>query len=290
MNEHQKEVIDRLQKIDRSLGARGSLRSRIFSALEKLVVPIFLGALAFIVSDASNQIAEDQTKVAEEGLALQKWQAEETIDAKYAEIYFNMLADDDPRVCRQALNVLSALSKGKAIVFAGIAENQQPCGEIIGEEAKQLKVKLSNEFKKASVQIRVETILNDIDTLSDEDAISLATNPPVVGDEVIDAGFKARDPDNKKPWLTDPSMAREALKFSLSLTSLVDLTKWDRAIKTKQAGPGMTVVAIEEQFDKSVSRETIENARELRMNAGAITSQIRDERYKWILVTGWPVQ
>jgi hypothetical protein len=57
----------------------------------------------------------------------------------------------------------------------------------------------------------------------------LAGNPPVEGDEAIDAGLKARDPDGKKLWLTDPSVAREALKFMLSFTSLEDLVLWEEA-------------------------------------------------------------
>ena len=289
MSEHQQEVIDRLEKIERGLGVRGSLRSRMFSALEKLAVPIFLGVLAFIVTYASNKIADEQTNVAKEGLALQKWQAEETIDAKYAEIYFNMLADENPLVCRQALNVLSALSKGRAIVFAGIAQEQQPCGKAVGEEAKQLKVKLSNEFKVSSGRDRVESILDDIDALSDDDAKALAAYPPVQDDQV-DELLAARDSEGEKLWLTVGPVARQALRMRVSFASVDDLITWERVIKAKAAGPGSAVVTTEEQFDKSVSPEAVEKEKELRLSSGAITSQIRDERYRWVLVTEWPVQ
>ena len=61
--------------------------------------------------------------------------------------------------------------------------------------------------------------------------MAMAKNPPVVGDEVIVAGLKAQDPDNNKPWITDPVAAKQALKFMLSLTSFSDLTKWETFLK-----------------------------------------------------------
>jgi hypothetical protein len=179
------------------------------------------------------------------------------------------------------------LNTGKAIVFSEIVVAQQPCGETVGDEAKQLTAELSDKFQKASFRQRTVRILNDIDTLSDDGARALAANPPVVGDEMIDAGLKARDPANKKPWLTDPGVAKQALKFMLSLTSSDDLIKWERATKATAVVAARGTYTTLEELDKSVSLEEVEKLKEERLEAGAITSEIRDERYKWVLATEW---
>ena len=98
-------------------------------------------------------------------------------------------------------------------------------------DRKIIVIKRNIALAKKEARDRVSALLDKIDKLPNEKAMAMAKNPPVVGDEVIVAGLKAQDPDNNKPWITDPVAAKQALKFMLSLTSFSDLTKWETFLK-----------------------------------------------------------
>lgn len=89
----------------------------------------------------------------------------------------------------------------------------------------QRKAALANE----PARLRVSALLDKIDALSDTGAIAMATNPPIVGNEAINAALLGSDPQNLR--LTDASSAKLMLEMMVSLTPLDDLAKWEAVLR-----------------------------------------------------------
>lgn len=77
------------------------------------------------------------------------------------------------------------------------------------------------EFVEKERQKRVEKLLGEVDKLKPDDAISIATSPPILEKNVLDI-VEARDPQNLR--LTDPDAAKEIIKFIVVLSKRDDQT------------------------------------------------------------------
>lgn len=82
----------------------------------------------------------------------------------------------------------------------------------------------------APMRIRVANLQAGIDKLSDAKALEFAKNPPIA-DKDMDDLLTAMYP--KKSWLTDPAIARTALKIRVTMVKDpdVDIPKWEQDLK-----------------------------------------------------------
>jgi len=73
-----------------------SLYDRTFHALEKLVIPVLLGFLAWVGSQAATKISEGQLHLAESTADYQKLESRRYMQAKFIEMFYKDLNSGDP--------------------------------------------------------------------------------------------------------------------------------------------------------------------------------------------------
>jgi hypothetical protein len=117
MSEESDHLNEKLDKILSKLPKEDSSKANILEVLEKLLIPILLGILAFITNRAGNQISEAQLKLSESQLALAKAQntrqeseAKSNLQTKYIELFYKDISSEDAKKQEYALSFLKLIS------------------------------------------------------------------------------------------------------------------------------------------------------------------------------------
>ena len=109
----------------------------------------------------------------------------------------------------QAGTIMSAISTLQKESGA----KEEKADEAIGE----IMLKRDKGFVNATNQAQIDSMLNEVDKLTDDSAKSLVTAPPIT-DPTVSSLVQARDPNNLR--LTDASVAKQILKMQI--------VYWDR--------------------------------------------------------------
>ena len=123
MNQKTDEYDIKLDKILDILSKKKSLITKIIEFSEKLFIPIFLGILAYVTSQAGNKISEAQNEIARSQLRLAKAQNTENLQAKYIELFYQEIASQDVQKQRYALSFLKVIELDAASPLLDWAEN-----------------------------------------------------------------------------------------------------------------------------------------------------------------------
>jgi hypothetical protein len=81
-----------------------------FRVLEKLVVPIFLGALAYFTASSGNKISEQQTQLIEFQNARDAEDSKRQMELKYLELFYQDISSTDPDKQTKAIGLLSLMN------------------------------------------------------------------------------------------------------------------------------------------------------------------------------------
>jgi len=81
-----------------------------FRVLEKLIVPIFLGALAYFTASSGNKISEQQTQLIEFQNARDAEDSKRQMELKYLELFYQDISSADPEKQTKAIGLLSLMN------------------------------------------------------------------------------------------------------------------------------------------------------------------------------------
>ena len=81
-----------------------------FRVLEKLIVPIFLGALAYFTASSGNKISEQQTQLIEFQNARDAEDSKRQMELKYLELFYQDISSTDPDKQTKAIGLLSLMN------------------------------------------------------------------------------------------------------------------------------------------------------------------------------------
>jgi hypothetical protein len=115
------EILTRLEKLELHSQEKKSKLSKALEILEKVLLPLTLGLLAFVTNKASVDISKDQFRLADkqsrDQLERQKEESRTNVQQKYIELFYEDIKSDDPKAQLKALSLLSLmdLEVGKKI-------------------------------------------------------------------------------------------------------------------------------------------------------------------------------
>ncbi|MDJ0618341.1 MAG: hypothetical protein QNJ63_16605 [Calothrix sp. MO_192.B10] len=115
------------QKIDKILdilSKKKSLTTKFLEFSEKLFIPILLGILAFITSQAGNKISKTQTEIALSQLEMAKSQYKANLQVKYIELFYQDITSQNVQKQRDALSFLELIELDEADPLVEWAENR----------------------------------------------------------------------------------------------------------------------------------------------------------------------
>ena len=81
-----------------------------FRVLEKLLVPIFLGVLAFFTASSGNKISKQQTQLIEFQNARDAEDSKRQLELKYLELFYQDISSSDPDKQTKAIGLLSLMN------------------------------------------------------------------------------------------------------------------------------------------------------------------------------------
>jgi len=84
--------------------------NKFFTALEKLIVPIFLGILAFYTASSGNKISQQQTQLIEFQNAKDAEDSKRQLELKYLELFYQDISSTDPEKQTKAIGLLSLMN------------------------------------------------------------------------------------------------------------------------------------------------------------------------------------
>jgi hypothetical protein len=83
---------------------------KFFTALEKLIVPLFLGILAFYTASSGNKISQQQTQMIEFQNARDAEDSKRQLELKYLELFYQDISSADPDKQTKAIGLLSLMN------------------------------------------------------------------------------------------------------------------------------------------------------------------------------------
>jgi hypothetical protein len=84
--------------------------NKLFTALEKLIVPAFLGILAFFTASSGNKISQQQTQLIEFQNAKDAEDSKRQLELKYLELFYQDISSTDPEKQTKAIGLLSLMN------------------------------------------------------------------------------------------------------------------------------------------------------------------------------------
>jgi len=84
--------------------------NKFFTIAEKLVVPAFLGLLAFYTASSGNKISEQQTQLIEFQNARDAEDSKRQMELKYLELFYQDISSSDPEKQTKAIGLLSLMN------------------------------------------------------------------------------------------------------------------------------------------------------------------------------------
>jgi hypothetical protein len=84
--------------------------NKFFTALEKLIVPLFLGFLAFFTATSGNKISQQQTQLIEFQNAKDAEDSKRQLELKYLELFYQDISSADPDKQTKAIGLLSLMN------------------------------------------------------------------------------------------------------------------------------------------------------------------------------------
>jgi hypothetical protein len=84
--------------------------NKFFTALEKLIVPVFLGILAFYTASSGNKISLQQTQLIEFQNAKEAEDSKRQLELKYLELFYQDISSTDPEKQTKAIGLLSLMN------------------------------------------------------------------------------------------------------------------------------------------------------------------------------------
>jgi hypothetical protein len=84
--------------------------NKFFTVLEKLIVPAFLGLLAFYTASSGNKISEQQTQLIEFQNARDAEDSKRQMELKYLELFYQDISSTDPDKQTKAIGLLSLMN------------------------------------------------------------------------------------------------------------------------------------------------------------------------------------
>ncbi len=84
--------------------------NKFFLALEKLIVPIFLGILAFYTASSGNKISQQQTQMIAFQNAKDAEDSKRQLELKYLELFYQDISSTDPEKQTKAIGLLSLMN------------------------------------------------------------------------------------------------------------------------------------------------------------------------------------
>ena len=84
--------------------------NKFFTALEKLIVPVFLGILAFYTARSGNKISQQQTQLIEFQNAKDAEDSKRQLELKYLELFYQDISSTDPDKQTKAIGLLSLMN------------------------------------------------------------------------------------------------------------------------------------------------------------------------------------
>ena len=83
---------------------------KFFTILEKLIVPAFLGILAFYTASSGNKISQQQTQLIEFQNAKDAEDSKRQLELKYLELFYQDISSTDPDKQTKAIGLLSLMN------------------------------------------------------------------------------------------------------------------------------------------------------------------------------------
>lgn len=83
---------------------------KFFRVLEKLIVPLFLGALAYFTASSGNKISKQQTQLIEFQNAKNVEDSKRQLELKYLELFYQDISSADPDKQTKAIGLLSLMN------------------------------------------------------------------------------------------------------------------------------------------------------------------------------------
>jgi hypothetical protein len=114
MNQNPEDIKEKLDKILNILSAKESPKIKILEVLEKLLIPILLGVLTFVTSEAGFRISQSQLKLAESQEQRQKDEAKNNLQIKYIELFYNDITSGDNKKRSNAVQLAKKLISDEA--------------------------------------------------------------------------------------------------------------------------------------------------------------------------------
>jgi len=114
MNEKPEEINEKLDKILSDLPKKESSQIKVVELLENLLIPILLGVLAFITSDAGNKISKSQLELAKSQENRQVEESKSNLQIKYIELFYSDITSGEIQKQKNALSLLTLISTNQA--------------------------------------------------------------------------------------------------------------------------------------------------------------------------------
>lgn len=120
---------------------------KIFNIIEKLLIPIMLGVLAYIANMASIEISKAQNVLAEQEAVTRAEQFDAQLQVKYLELFYADITSGDVDKQKNAITLLSSMNEKLASSLGGLIES----AENIDATLKTKAVKIIDEIQSVSI-------------------------------------------------------------------------------------------------------------------------------------------
>ena len=140
MDEKSTSVLTELQKLRDELKPKPtSVFENALRILEKLVVPVMLGLLAWLASQAATKISESQLKLAESGADDRKLEFRRSMQAKYIEIFYKDLNSGDPKSQSNAIRLVQLVDSDLAKSLLDLVAATPGVSQAVVAQAKEVR-------------------------------------------------------------------------------------------------------------------------------------------------------
>ncbi|ALF52025.1 hypothetical protein ACX27_02820 [Nostoc piscinale CENA21] len=175
-------IIAHLNHLESQIKPKESKFSKVVETVEKLMIPIALGVLAFITSQAANQISQAQLELAQSQSASQDAEFKDNLQVKYIEIFYRDMSSTDKTKKKSALSLLTLMKPEIAKPLLDWAKLNIP--EELQGDAKSVAKNINNEI----VNILGKYMINIYYINNDSSLSNVAQN---IKDALTKYGLKA---------------------------------------------------------------------------------------------------
>lgn len=140
MAEKNELVLNELQKLRDELKPKPtSLFENALRILEKLVVPVMLGLLAWLGSQAATKISESQLKLAESAAEDRKLEFRRGMQAKFIEIFYKDINSSDPKMQSSAIRLVQLVDSDLAKSLLDLVAATPGVSQAVVAQAKEVR-------------------------------------------------------------------------------------------------------------------------------------------------------